>query len=94
MGLYLRPIITPATAGGDGAVTDTSWIPLAKLAREIGVHPRTVRRWLRATESEFPSPVTFHGRYYFRCNEIRAWQSRGNVGVTKNRVYPSDIVSE
>lgn len=59
-------------------MTDTSWIPLPALARELGVHRRTLARWAAAPESQwisFPKSKIFNRRLYFQRDEIEAWKA-------------------
>ena len=70
-------------------MTDTSLIPTAALARELGVNRRTLARW--AASGELPGPMIFHGRLYFLRGEIDAWKkSLGNARVIKSAVCDND----
>jgi excisionase family DNA binding protein len=72
----------------DGAqMTDTSLIPTTALARELGVHRRTLARW--ADKGKCPLPKVFNGRLYFQRDEIEAWKkSLGNARVAKKPCLP------
>ena len=62
-------------------MNDTSFIPTSALARELGVHRRTLARWM---DDGFPMPKIINGRLYFQRDEIEAWKkSLGNARVTK-----------
>ncbi len=73
-----------------------SWIQTAMLAKELGVHRRTLSRWVNRNDG-FPLPRFINGRYYFDREEIEAWKKAivpGNARVAKNGVYPSGPVSQ
>ena len=44
-------------------MSDTSLIPSSALAHELGIHRRTLARWI--AKGETPVPRVFHGRLYF-----------------------------
>lgn len=44
----------------------------AAVARILGVHRRTVRRWI--DEGEFPAAL-IGGRWYTRASELAAWEA-------------------
>jgi excisionase family DNA binding protein len=50
-----------------------TWIPTAALAEELGVHRRTIARWVNRNNG-FPLPRFTNGRYYFVREEIEAWK--------------------
>jgi predicted DNA-binding transcriptional regulator AlpA len=56
-------------------MTDTSWIPAPALAREIGIHRRTLARWIGADDGSFPKPKIINHRLYFQRHEIEAWKA-------------------
>jgi predicted DNA-binding transcriptional regulator YafY len=57
------------------AFEQRSWIPATQLAAELGVSRRTLARWLRALELEFPPPKIVNHRLYFERNSIEAWKA-------------------
>jgi predicted site-specific integrase-resolvase len=64
-------------------VTDTSLIPSAALARELGVNRRTLARWVN--KGDTPLPRVLHGRLYFVRGEIEKWKktwSKAPMGRT------------
>ena len=52
------------------------YIPAKDAAKQLNVHPFTLRRWRRATYG--PKPVKVGGRLYYRRCDIQHWlQSLG-----------------
>jgi predicted DNA-binding transcriptional regulator AlpA len=49
-------------------------IPKSHLAREIGVHTRTISRWIADESMNFPRPRLLRNRLYFSRAEIEAWK--------------------
>ena len=52
---------------------------LSAVARELGVVPRTVNRWLDDASLDFPRPVIIKGRYFYNSREIEDWCARQAV---------------
>jgi predicted DNA-binding transcriptional regulator AlpA len=50
-------------------------IPKPNLARELGVCPRTLSRWLTDESVDFPKPVIIRGRNYFHRAAVEAWKA-------------------
>jgi len=51
-----------------------SLIPRSVLATELGVHPRTLKRWLDKAKLGFPAPILINGRNYFVREAIEKWK--------------------
>jgi hypothetical protein len=45
--------------------------PDSKIAKQLGVHPKSLPRWDRRPELNFPKPIFINGRKYRRQAEIR-----------------------
>jgi hypothetical protein len=50
------------------------WVSAPLLARELGIHRRTLARWLREVPLGFPRPVVIRTRLYFARDEVEAWK--------------------
>ena len=54
------------------------------IAREFGVHVRTIDNWQGRDGLGFPSPVVINGRRYWKRSDIEAWkQSRPAIPTRK-----------
>jgi predicted DNA-binding transcriptional regulator AlpA len=53
----------------------STWVPISQVAAEFGVCLRTIHRWMRDDQIDFPPPVFFHGRNYFRRPELDSWKT-------------------
>ena len=51
----------------------------AKVAKQLGVHPKTLPRWDKRPELQFPRPLYINGRRYRRLNEIEEFIRRAAV---------------
>ncbi len=51
--------------------TDNELAPDSKIAKQLGVHPKSLPRWDRRPELHFPKPIYINGRKYRRQAEIR-----------------------
>jgi hypothetical protein len=49
-------------------------IPLPAVAREFGVDPRTLRRWLKDDAMAFPAPLRINNRLYFQRRPLESWK--------------------
>lgn len=52
-----------------------------KVAKLLGVGPRTIFRWTTLPELNFPAPCKVNGRRYFSSAEIEAWKLSRKAGV-------------
>jgi predicted DNA-binding transcriptional regulator AlpA len=86
-------------------MNNTSLIPTATLAKELGVTRRTIARW--RGRNNFPHPICVNGRLYYHRGAIEAWKLAcavevmkengwlpGNIRVSKSGVFPSDPLSQ
>ena len=48
-----------------------------EIAKQLGVHPKSLPRWDRRPELHFPKPIYINGRKYRRQAEI--WEFRGTL---------------
>jgi len=53
--------------------------PDSKVAKQLGVHVKSLPRWDRRPELNFPKPVWINGRKYRRRGEIRDFLRRAAV---------------
>lgn len=51
----------------------------SKVARQLGVHPKTLPRWDRRPDLQFPRPVYINGRRYRRLDEVADFVRRAAV---------------
>jgi hypothetical protein len=59
------------TPGGLGADS--------KVAAHLGVHPKSLPRWDRRPELQFPPPIYINGRRYRRWDQIEEFVRRAAV---------------
>jgi predicted DNA-binding transcriptional regulator AlpA len=62
----------------DGSST---WVPIAQVAAEFGVCLRTIHRWIRDEQIDFPPPLFLNKRNYFRRSELDAWKNATAIKV-------------
>lgn len=53
--------------------------PDIKVAKQLGIHRKSILRWDRRPELNFPKPVWINGRKYRRRAEIREFLRRAAV---------------
>jgi hypothetical protein len=51
----------------------------SKVAKQLGVHPKTLPRWDQKPELKFPKPIYINGRKYRRLSEIGEFIRRAAV---------------
>jgi hypothetical protein len=51
-----------------------SWIPAPRLAIELGISRRTLKRWGLTPKLEFPRPTVVNHRLYYDRAAIEAWK--------------------
>jgi hypothetical protein len=51
-------------------------MPATLLCQHIGIHRRTLSRWVLDAELDFPKPSVIHGRWYFDPREIEDFMLR------------------
>ena len=59
-------------------MTDTSkneLVPAPTLARELGIHRRSLARWLDDERLALPRPTKIRQRLFFSREEIEKWKS-------------------
>lgn len=61
------------------APTPTEWIPLPRLADELGVHRRTILVWLNRPDRGLPRPKMIGPRFYFQRREIEEWKLKAPI---------------
>lgn len=54
--------------------------PLPGVAKEFGVDPRTIRRWLKDEAMAFPAPLRINNRLYFQRRPLESWKMARAVG--------------
>ena len=59
---------------------DREWLNLSEAARQLGVHPSTVRLW--ADKGDLPSQRTSGGHRRFRRSDLEAWNVNHRRGMT------------
>jgi hypothetical protein len=62
---------------------------LSSVARELGVVPRTINRWLEDPSLDFPRPLIIKGRHFYDSREIDGWRAR-QVGRVSAPAVQSD----
>jgi predicted DNA-binding transcriptional regulator AlpA len=50
-------------------------VPAMTLAAEIGIHRRSLARWLKDESLGLPEPTKINGRLYFDRLEIESWKA-------------------
>ena len=55
-------------------------IPLPAVAKEFGVDPRTIRRWLKDETMALPPPLRINNRLYFQRRPLENWKTARAVG--------------
>lgn len=55
--------------------TKTELVPAPQLAKEIGIHRRSLARWLEDEAVGLPKPTKIRSRLFFRRDEIEAWKA-------------------
>jgi excisionase family DNA binding protein len=80
----------PSTGAADAAngrrkASQNTWITTTQLAAELGVHPRTLARWLRDGAMGFPRPRVVNKRNYFERDAVDAWKTATAVKAAGGR---------
>src|SRR6266536_248117 len=64
-------------AGGDsGGDDDGPLLPARAVCARYRIVDRTLDRWLRNSELNFPRPLVINRRRYFRARELQAWERK------------------
>jgi predicted DNA-binding transcriptional regulator AlpA len=58
----------------DETTTSSSLLPAKMVQERYHVSDRTIDRWERLPELNFPQPVRINGRRYFRIAELMEWE--------------------
>jgi len=53
--------------------------PAAKVARQLGIHIKSLIRWDRRPDLNFPKPLVINGRKYRRRREVQEFLQRAAV---------------
>ena len=61
----------------------TSYQPRKKTAERYGVHVRSIERWERNPEMNFPEPLVVNGRKYDNVPALEAWERMRAAGKNK-----------
>jgi hypothetical protein len=64
---------------------DEGLAPDSKIARYLGVHPKTLPRWDRRPELGFPAPIYLNGRKYRAWAGVKEFTRRAAVAHTTKR---------
>jgi predicted DNA-binding transcriptional regulator AlpA len=56
-------------------MSKTELVPAPALAAEIGIHRRSLARWLKDESLGLPEPLKIRGRLFFRREEIENWKA-------------------
>jgi hypothetical protein len=67
------------------AFEDDAVDPDAKVARQLGIHIKSLIRWDRRPELNFPKPLVINGRKYRRRSEVREFLQRAAVAHAKSK---------
>jgi len=49
-------------------------VPAPRVARYLGITPRTLHRWLLDPDLGFPAPAYIKGRRYFLASDVVRWE--------------------
>jgi len=60
-------------------VEDDAVDPDAKVAKQLGIHIKSLIRWDRRPELNFPKPLYINGRKYRRRREVQEFLQRAAV---------------
>lgn len=56
-------------------IDEMGLLSFEKSAQKVGVSTRTLERWLRAPQMEFPSPQLYNKRRFFKDASLKQWVS-------------------
>jgi hypothetical protein len=61
-------------------------VPRSVIAAELGIHPRSLARWLDDPGVGFPGSIVVRGRHFFSRDEVEAWKTlQARERVAKKR---------
>lgn len=70
--------------------SDTDEItPDPKVAKQLGVHVKSLPRWDRRPELNFPKPIVINGRKYRRQADIREFLRRAALAHANRPAFKS-----
>jgi hypothetical protein len=72
------------------------WKPDPEVAKEYGVHLRTMARWDKQPDLEFPPPHYVNGRKYRNVKALRQWdlwRAAGGGGKATRKPAPPPRVA-
>jgi hypothetical protein len=69
--------VEPGVSGNNEGSDDGFWSN-RRVASHFDRSVRTIDRWVRNPNLNFPQPTTVNGRKLFRSGKIRSWQPPGH----------------